>query len=317
MFAGSKIAVVVPCYDEQLLIGRVLETMPDFVDHVYVVDDKSRDNTVEIVKDYIAQHPEQAITLIEHAVNQGVGGAIVSGYRQAYDEDMDIMAVMAGDGQMAPEELHRLIQPLIDDKADYVKGNRFASGEAWNLIPRSRYLGNVMLSMMTKVASGYWNVFDSQTGYTAVRREVIERLDWDSLWKRYGYPNHLLIMLNVESFRVLDVPVAPIYNIGEQSGIRIPRVILPITGLLLRGFIYRLIQKFVIRDAHPLVFFYFFGTFSFIPGLLFGFYLLIYRLLVGPVAATSGLFAMFLVLFGLNFLLFAMWFDMDYNRRIG
>jgi glycosyltransferase involved in cell wall biosynthesis len=315
MFEGAKIGVVVPCYNESQLISRVLDTMPGFVDHVYVVDDRSKDNTVEIVQNYIARTPDRPISLIVHEVNQGVGGAITTGYRKAAEDQMDIMVVMAGDAQMNPDELDKVIQPIVDGEADYVKGNRLATGEAWHMIPRSRYLGNVMLSMMTKVASGYWHVFDSQTGYTAITRQVIETINWDALWKRYGYPNHLLIMLNIQSYRVVDVPVEPIYNIGEVSGIRIWRVIIPISMLLLRGFIQRLFQKFVVRDAHPLVFFYLFGTLSFIPGLLLGAYLFIYRLFVGPVAATSGLFAMFLVLFGLNFLMFAMWFDMDYNRR--
>lgn len=316
MFEGSKIGVVVPCYNESALITRVMETMPDFVDAIYVVDDTSKDNTVEVVRDYIAQTPDRGIALIVHEINQGVGGAIITGYRQALEDGMDVVAVMAGDAQMNPDELDKVIGPVVRGEADYVKGNRLVSGKAWHMIPRNRYFGNVMLSMMTKVASGYWHVFDSQTGYTAISRKAIETIHWDGLWKRYGYPNHLLIMLNIQNYRVEDVPVEPIYNIGEVSGIRIWRVIGPISLLLLRGFIQRLFQKFIIRDAHPLVFFYLFGTLAFIPGLLFGAYLFFYRVFIGPVAATSGLFAMFLVLFGLNFLMFAMWFDMDYNRRL-
>lgn len=316
MYHDTSIAVVVPCYNEELLITRVMDTMPDYVDRIYIVDDRSKDRTVEIVEDYIQQHQPSRVTLIVHEVNQGVGGAIITGYRQAYDDDMAVVAVMAGDAQMDPDDLEVIIAPVVAGEADYTKGNRLATGEAWNQIPRVRYLGNVLLSLMTKIASGYWHIFDSQTGYTAISRKAIATLNWDKLWKRYGYPNHLLIMLNIHNFAVRDVPVKPVYNVGEKSGIRIWRVIPTISLLLLRGFLSRLFEKFVVRDAHPLVLFYIVGTLSFIPGFLLGVYLVLYRIIAGPVAPTSALFAMFLIMFGLNFLMFALWFDMDANRHL-
>lgn len=316
MYQGSKVGVVVPCYNEERLITRVLDTMPDYVDHIYVIDDTSTDGTFQVTQEYIARTGTDRITLLRHQVNQGVGGAIITGYQQAAQDGMDVIVVMAGDAQMDPEDLPLLIQPIVNGEADYVKGNRLIRSQAWRQIPRVRYLGNFVLSLMTKIASGYWHLFDSQTGYTAISREVVETLNWDRLWKRYGYPNHLLIMLNIYNFRVRDVPVKPVYNIGEISGIRIWRVIPSISLLLLRGFLVRMFQKYVVRDAHPLVLFYLFGFLSFFPGLCFGLYLFAYRLLVGPVAGTSALFAMFLIMFGLNFLMFALWFDMDANRHL-
>lgn len=316
MYQDARVGVVVPCHNEQLLITRVLDTMPDYVDCIYVVDDLSSDNTVQIVQDYVRTTGTERVHLICHEVNQGVGGAIVTGYKQAIADEQDVIAVMAGDAQMDPADLHLIIEPVSSGNADYTKGNRLASGEAWNQIPRTRYIGNVILSLMTKVASGYWHIFDSQTGYTAISRKAAAALPLDMLWKRYGYPNHLLIMLNVYNFTVADVPVKPVYGIGEKSGIKITRVIPTISRLLLRGFIYRLFFKYVVRDAHPLVLFYFFGAVTFFPGLLFGLMLVIYRLFVRNVAPTSALFAMFLVMFGLNFLMFALWFDMDANRHL-
>ncbi|NWG17729.1 MAG: glycosyltransferase family 2 protein [Chloroflexi bacterium] len=316
MYHNASIAVVVPCHNEELLITRVLDTMPDYVDRVYVVDDVSSDRTAAIVEDYAREKSPNRVHLIRHEVNQGVGGAIVTGYKQALLDQMDVVAVMAGDAQMDPDDLPAIIGPVADGEVDYTKGNRLVTGEAWYQIPRVRYLGNVLLSLMTKIASGYWHVFDSQTGYTAISSKALRTLELDRLWKRYGYPNHLLIMLNIHNFAVRDVPVKPVYNIGERSGIRIWRVIPTISLLLLRGFIQRMFQKFVVRDSHPLVLFYLFGTLTFFPGMILGFYLFFYRLLVGPVAATSGLFAMFLIMFGLNFLMFAMWFDMDYSRNL-
>jgi glycosyltransferase involved in cell wall biosynthesis len=316
MYENSTLAVVVPCHNEQLLITRVLETMPAFVDRIYVVDDVSSDNTVQVVKDYIANTGTSRVQLLQHPVNQGVGGAIVTGYKAAAADQMAVTVVMAGDAQMDPHDLPAIAQPIVDGRADYTKGNRLVSGEAWEQIPRVRYIGNVILSLMTKVASGYWHIFDSQTGYTAISLKAIKTLNLDQLWKRYGYPNHILVMLNVHNFRVADVPVKPVYGIGEKSGIKIWRVIPTISRLLLRGFFWRLFHKYIVRDSHPLVLFYLFGILTFVPGVILGLWLVIYRLFVGNVAPTSALFAMFLTMFGLNFLMFALWFDMDSNRDL-
>ncbi len=316
MYESKKIGVVVPAYNEELLITKVVETMPAFVDAIYIVDDKSQDMTVDTINQYIQQHQITRVCVIEHEINQGVGGAIITGYLQAIEDGMDVVTVMAGDAQMDPDDLPKVIEPVVAGECDYVKGNRLFSGDAWEQIPRVRYIGNTILSLMTKIASGYWHVTDSQTGYTAISREALETLPLDKLWKRYGYPNHLLIMLNIYSFRVRDVPIKPVYNIGEKSGIQIFRVAPIITWLLMRGFLQRMFQKYIIRDTHPLILFYFIGFITFWPGFFFGAYLLMVRLLHGPVAATSALLAMFLMMSGLNFIMFALWFDMDDNRDL-
>ncbi len=317
MIAGQRIAVVVPAYNEEKLIGRVIETMPDFVDRIYVVDDCSRDRTRERVESCLGvSRYARRLQLVSHTINQGVGAAIVTGYRKAFEEGMDVVAVMAGDAQMEPSELARVVGPIVDGQADYVKGNRLFTGEAWQQMPHYRYLGNSFLSLLTKVASGYWHVTDSQTGYTAISREAIRTLPLHSLYKRYGYPNHLLVMLNVYAFRVMDVPVRPVYNIGEVSGIRLQEVVPTLSWLLLKAFLWRLMQRYVIRDFHPLVFFYLFGSLLSVFGGIFGAWLVLYRLLVAPVSATSALLAALLAVSGLQLLLFAMWFDMDYNREL-
>jgi hypothetical protein len=223
---------------------------------------------------------------------------------------------MAGDGQMDPTDLGRVIEPVVCGEADYVKGNRLFRGESWQMIPHYRYLGNAVLSLLTKIASGYWHIADSQSGYTAVSRIALERLDLDQIYRHYGMPNDILVKLNVGNFRVRDVSVRPVYNIGESSGISLRKVVPRISWLLLRGFCRRLIEKYVLRDFHPLVFFYCMGLLLFPAGTLFGLYLVMYRLLAGPVATTSALFAAFLMISGLQSLFFAMWFDMDYNRHL-
>jgi glycosyltransferase involved in cell wall biosynthesis len=313
MYKEARVGVVVPAYNEEKLIGRVLETMPGFVDRIIVVDDLSQDGTAERVRAYQDALGDR-LTLIVHERNQGVGGAIATGYRRAAEEELDVVAVMAGDAQMDPEDLPALLDPVVAGEVDYTKGNRLFTGDAWSQIPKVRYLGNSAMSLLTKIASGYWHVADSQSGYTAANRKVLRTMDWDRMYRRYGQPNDLLVRLNVYSFRVRDVPVRPVYDIGETSGIRPVRMIPGLSWLLFKLFLYRMLQKYVIRDFHPLVLFYLAGVMLFVPGLTFGLYLLIHRLFAGPIAPTSALFAVFLFVSGLQLLLFAMWFDMEYNR---
>jgi glycosyltransferase involved in cell wall biosynthesis len=243
-----------------------------------------------------------------------VGGAIATGYRWCLAEGVDVAVVMAGDGQMDPADLPALLAPILAGEANYVKGNRLFTGDAWKIIPRVRYLGNSMLSLLTKIASGYWHVADSQCGFTAIDRRALATVDWDRTYRRFGQPNDLLVRLNVENLRVVDVPVRPIYGIGERSGVKPIRMIPRLAWLLLRLFLFRLLHKYVIRDFHPLVFFYLLGLVLLLPGFGLGLFLLVYRLAVGPVATTSALFASFLVVSGLQSVLWAMWFDMEYNR---
>jgi glycosyltransferase involved in cell wall biosynthesis len=312
----QTIAVVIPCYNEETLIGAVLETMPSFVDRIFVVDDKSSDRTVEIVRQRIDQETETRVTLIEHEQNQGVGGAIATGYKAALEERVDVTAVMAGDAQMDPEELSDIVGPIVRGECDYTKGNRLFSGDAWNIIPRVRYLGNSVLSLLTKIASGYWHIADSQSGYTAISLKALETIDWDQMYKRYGQPNDLLVRLNIYHFSVKDVPIRPVYGVGEKSGIKPIRMIPKLSWLLFKLFWFRMFHKYVIRDFHPLLFFYLAATALLPTGTLFGFYLLLKRIIVGPVAETSALFAAFMVIMGLQFLFFAMWLDMEYNKEL-
>jgi len=315
LYKKKTIGVVAPAYNEEKLIRRTLDTMPDFVDWIVVVDDCSRDATVEHVRERVARQPER-IVLIQHQVNQGVGGAIATGYKWCRDHQVDVAVVMAGDAQMDPADLPALLDPVVEGKVDYAKGNRLFTGDAWKQIPKIRYLGNSAMSLLTKIASGYWHVADSQSGYTAINSKALERVDWDQMYKRYGQPNDLLVRLNVYNFRVCDVPVRPVYNIGEKSGVRPLRMIPKLSWLLSKLFFYRMVQKYVIRDFHPLVFFYLMGVALFAPGALFGLYLVIHRMFVGTVAATSALFAVFLFVSGLQSIFFAMWFDMEYNRDL-
>jgi glycosyltransferase involved in cell wall biosynthesis len=310
MLDGKTVAVVVPAYDEEKLLPETLAGIPDFVDRVYVVDDASKDGTAEVAGS------DERVRLICHEKNRGVGAAIVTGYRQAIADRMDVTCVMAADNQMAPEDLERIARPVVDGESDYAKANRLVSGEAWQLIPHARYLGNAMLSLLTKIASGYWHVADSQSGFTAVSLETLERLDLDRVYPRYGFPNDMLVHLNVIEARVRDVPSRPVYNVGEQSGIRYSRVIPAISWLLLKAFFWRLWQKYVIRDFHPLVFFYVFGIAMFLAGLGLGIAEVVLRILGNPIPPATVVLVALLLLFGSQFTLFAMWFDLERNKDL-
>jgi glycosyltransferase involved in cell wall biosynthesis len=258
----------------------------------------------------------QKIFLLNHEKNQGVGAAIISGYKWCCNNDIDVAVVMAGDAQMDPADLESIVEPVAQGEFDYCKGNRLFTGEAWKKIPKIRYLGNSVLSFITKIASGYWHVADSQSGYTAINSKMLRLIDWDRTYKRYGCPNDYLVRLNVWNARVKDVPVQPLYGIGEKSGINIMTVIPRISLLLVKLFWWRMLNKYVIRDFHPLVLFYSISLLLTGVGSVFGLYLLWYRITEGPVVATSVLFAVFLMIMGVQFGLFAMWFDMDYNKTL-
>lgn len=315
MINHKKIAVVIPAHNEEKLIGEVLSSIPSFVDRVFIVDDCSTDKTVARVENFVDLNPTLFV-LIQHVRNEGVGRAIVSGYKRAMDEKIDAVAVMAGDAQMDPADLVRVVTPIVAGEADYVKGNRLFRGESWEMIPHYRYLGNSVLSLLTKVASGYWHIADSQSGYTAISLIALKTIHLDDIYARYGMPNDLLIKLNINNFKVKDVSIRPIYNIGEKSGIRLCSVIPKISWLLLKGFVARMVNKYIIRDFHPLIFFYFLGLSLTPTGFLFGVYLIVLRLMDYGVTATSALFAAFLLISGLQSLFFAMWFDMEYNKHL-
>jgi glycosyltransferase involved in cell wall biosynthesis len=310
---GKRVAVVVPAYDEALLVAETIRGIPDFVDLVVVVDDCSTDDTAEQAR----ATGDQRLEVLRHEENRGVGAAIATGYGRCRELGVDVTCVMAADNQMDPDELASLVGPVARGEVEYAKANRLVSGEAWTLIPRSRYLGNAVLSLLTKIASGYWHVADSQAGYTAVSITALRRLDLDRLYRGYGFPNDVLVHLNVQNARVRDVPSRPIYGVGERSGIRIRRVAPRIAWLLFKGFWWRMTQKYVIRDFHPLVFFYALGGLMTVVGLVLGVIVACSRIFWGNeiTTATVVLVALLLVS-GTQFTLFAMWFDQEANKDL-
>lgn len=256
------------------------------------------------------------IILISHIENGGVGAAIARGYKWCKDHDIDCTAVMAGDGQMDPDELEGICLPVIEDGVDYVKGNRLIHASAKHVIPKTRLFGNSVLSMLTKMASGYWRISDTQTGYTAISLAALRKIKIHDIYKSYGMPNDTLVKLNINHCTIKEIEIKPIYKVGEQSKMKIFKVIPTVSWLLIKNFFKRLWIRYFIRDFHPLFLFY---NVSFVLGIASLPYLvkIIKAFVTGSVLNNEPLFAfMFLTISSLQAFIFAMWMDIQDNERL-
>ncbi|MEW5748775.1 MAG: glycosyltransferase family 2 protein [Candidatus Thermoplasmatota archaeon] len=222
--------MVVPALNEELLIGTTITTIPECVDCIFVIDDGSTDSTSLVVQ----RVQDSRICLLRHESNKGVGASIAAGYSAALARNIDIVAVMAGDNQMDPDHLADLLDPLIDDRADYSKGNRLSDKESRHEMPGWRCFGNFILTLMTKAASGLWHISDSQNGYTAISRSALASIDLERIYPYYGYCNDVLIKLGANGMRVVDVAIPARYG-SEVSKIRYFRFAARVGPLIVRG----------------------------------------------------------------------------------
>ena len=314
MYRDQKIGLAIPAYNEQRLIGPTLDSVPELVDVVYVVNDCSTDDTAQVIRDRAAK--DARIVLVDHETNRGVGQAIITGYERAAEAGCDICVVTGGDHQMPMEQIPALLDPIVDGVADYTKGNRFLMpDEGLEDMPMTRMLPNALISFMTKIASGYFKIFDVVDGFTAISRRAIGLVDWDQAWKGYGYPMDFLVRLNAYGLRVLDVPRRAIYLEGErQSQIKGIRYALRVAPMLVRDFFWRLFTRYLVRDFHPLFFFYMFGLLFLPLGVVFGCFL-VYQQIVGEgVTGPRAVVCSLLIIMGIQFLLFAMLYDMEESK---
>ncbi len=364
MLKNKIIAVVVPAYNEENQIGFVIETMPDFVDRVIVINDCSTDRTEKIVQNLIKKNgqatselkkqsrkivqtpynraeifsqqlrqrenqnfttsriintePEKdRIILINHLENAGVGGAIATGYKWCRQHNIDCTAVMAGDGQMDPSELESICNPVIEEDIDYVKGNRLIHHSAWLIVPKVRFLGNSILSILTKIASGYWHVSDTQSGYTAISKKALNAIRIHEIYKSYGMPNDMLVKLNIAYCTLKEVEIKPVYDIGEQSKMKILKVAPRISWLLCKSFFKRLWIKYLFRDFHPLFLLYHFSLMLFVFACPYGIKVLFIELAgERQLKPVTMLAFMFFFISSFQSLLFAMWMDIQDNDRL-
>ena len=260
----------------------------------------------------------ERVILINMARNSGVGAAIARGYKWCKDYGIDCTAVMAGDGQMDPAELESICMPVIVEGIDYVKGNRLIHGSSELVIPPARFFGNSVLSILTKFASGYWQVSDAQCGYTAISGKALKAVPLHKIYKGYGMPNDLLVKLNIARSTVKEVEIKPVYGIGEESKMKIGRVIPRVSWLLFRSFFKRLWLKYFIRDFHPLFILYKMGFLLFFASIPFAWRIISYYL-TGPLGERPVLNLMmftFLIVSSAQSLMFAVWMDIQDNQHL-
>jgi glycosyltransferase involved in cell wall biosynthesis len=305
-----RIAVVVPAHNEQAHIGTVITSTPDFVDHIIVVDDASTDRTSEAASTTM----DPRLEVLRLNVNQGVGGAILTGHRRALELHADVAVVMAGDAQMDPLHLTDLLEPIASGEAAFTKANRFYGVGSFAGMPRHRVIGNIVLSFLTKAASGYWGLFDPQNGYTAIHRSALERLPLDRISKRYDFENDLLINLNILRVPARDVPIPAVYG-SEVSGMRLTSVAPRLLLTLHRGFWHRIWWKYVLQSFSPVALLLFAGLGCLLTGLAISVFVVVNT--IGPPVASPGtvLLAVAPMLTSLHLLISAMMLDIQEGTR--
>ena len=315
MYQGRRIAVVIPAYNEELLIQDTLRGLPEYVDLAVVVDDASTDGTSAKVNEWTQSSKDARIELLRHEKNMGVGNGIKTGYKHAIAAGTDILVVAAGDNQMDQTQMTKLLDPIVAGKADYTKGNRLYARGSFEGMSTWRVLGNSILTLLTKLSSGNWHITDPQNGYTAITRDALERINVDAIWGWYGYCNDMLTRCNAYGVRVMDVSIPARYG-NEKSKIKYGRFMRRVSGLLVRNFFWRMLVKYVARDFHPLVFFYLMGVPLVLLGVGGGIWAVYDRvandnLLFQPMAISLLVFGL-----GMQFLFFAMYFDMNEAKRL-
>ena len=284
MYKNTAIHVVIPAYNEERFIGQVLSSLPGYVDKIIVVDDCSTDDTFRVATASV----DSRVVVIKTAHNCGIGEAMCLGYQRALDLGGEVLVKMDGDGQMAPEHLALLLDALIEKGYDYAKGNRFLHGETINQMPAVRIIGNIALTFLTKAASGYWHIFDHQNGYTAIRAGALRSIALEKLDRRFFFENDILVHLNIQNFRVIDIPMPARYG-EEVSHVSISKVFLSFPPLLIRRFVRRVLQKYILRNFSPVALFLLLGLPIFTWGVLFGAYLWMHSMVTGTPTPTGGI----------------------------
>ncbi len=354
MYREHTVGVVIPAYNEEGFVGDVIGNMPDYVDRMYVIDDCSTDGTWEeiwgaaekdaqVLDENLLQYddelkPSEAkavadggtaslldqravvhetvgrVVPIQHRENLGAGGAIKTGYLAALEDKVDIVPTIDGDGQMDLSQLPKLLDPIVEDDADYAKGNRLLYKDFRSEMPPFRFFGNSILTFLTKIASGYWKTMDPQNGYTAISHYALTNVGIENMYEYYGYCNDLLVKLNAKGMRVADVAMPAVYG-DEESSINYTTYIRKVSGMLLRNFFWRLKIKYLVLDFHPLALFYLFGAATAGLGILGGLWSLYTTIVFGNPLFIRASVSMMLFTMGSMFVMFAMLFDMQVNEN--
>ncbi len=311
MIDGKTLAAVVPAFCVERQIVSVLEAMPREIDVVFVVDDGSPDGTGAAVRSF----DDPRVRLIRHEKNRGVGGAMATGYRAALEAGADFIVKCDGDGQMDPALIPSLVTPLVRGRSDYAKGCRFHHFTELRSMPRGRFVGNIGLTFLTKLASGYWHVLDPQNGFVAIRSEALRRIPIDKLARGYFFENDMLIRLNCIEARVLDVPMPARYG-DESSSLNPWRVLVSFPARLVAGFCRRLFWRYLFFDVSPVAVLFLSGLALTLFGAIFGSYHWIHNAGLGRETPTGTvILAAVPLILGVQLLLQALVLDIQNSPR--
>lgn len=302
------VAVVIPAYRAVATIAEVITGVPTFVRHVVVVNDASPDSTTDVVRSV----GDPRVVLVEHETNEGVGGAVMSGYARAAELGADIVAKMDADGQMDPEHLLTLITPIVTGQADYTKGNRFLHGRELRAMPGRRRFGNAGLSFMTKLASGYWGIFDPTNGYTAIHASLLPAIADASIAKRFFFESSMLLALSQLRAVVRDVYIPARYPAGARSQLSESRAAIGFPWQLLRGFVRRILLQYFVRDFTAVSLYLVFGLVLAVFGGVWGVWHWVSSAQAGTVASTGTvMIAVLPIIVGVQLLLQAITLDIQ------
>lgn len=303
-----RIAVVIPCYKVKQHILDLLKAMPSSVWRIYVVDDCCPEKTGKFVEEHVG---DDRVRVLYHSLNQGVGAAVMTGYRAALLDEADILVKVDGDGQMDPKLIPYFVAPILSGEADYTKGNRFYDLEKIQAMPTIRLIGNAVLSLMTKVSSGYWNLFDPTNGYTAIHASVAKYLPFQKISQRYFFETDILFRLNTLRAVVVDVPMDAQYG-EEVSSLKIPNIMGEFLFKHIRNFVKRIFYNYYLRDLSLASIELPVGVIMLLFGVVFGAYHWRASFDLGiPTAAGTVMLAAMPILMGMQLVLAFLGYDIS------
>lgn len=276
MYRKLETAVVIPCYNEEKMITQTIKKIPEYIDHIIAVNDASTDNTIGVLKKLKKQYSK--LIIVDNKVNQGVGGALIAGYDYAVkNTKATAIGIVAGDDQFDSSYLKAMLDDFIDQSADYVKASRFFHREAFKTMPKYRQFGNIFISLLTKFSTGYYSITDITNGCGWLRREIIEKIDFSIVEKRYDYETSMLTALSIVNAKVIDHAVPAHYG-DEKSTIKLIPTAWRNLKAVWKGFWRRIYYKYVLYGFHPVALFLFTGMFFLIISLLLAIFLLYVKL---------------------------------------
>ncbi|MBL7754334.1 MAG: glycosyltransferase family 2 protein [Chitinophagaceae bacterium] len=309
----AKIAVVIPCYNVERHIEAVVKELPEFVSWIIAVNDCSRDGTLNLL--YQIAQVESRLQVVNHPVNQGVGGAMISGYQEAINLGAEVVVKMDGDGQMDASNISFLVQPLLEGKSDFSKGNRFRDFKALRSMPIFRRIGNLGLSFMIKAASGYWNIFDPTNGFTAIRGDMLRQLELARLHKRYYFETSMISELYLQHAVIQDIPMKAKYG-DEISGLSIWKTLIEFPPKLLYTFLRRILLKYFLYDFNLGSLYLISGAPIFLVGLIYGLVKYKFYLELGVGAPTGTVvIPTLMIIMGFQLLLAGLAFDVEHYPK--